>query len=363
MRGLCAALALVGLAGAGCGGVVDLDALEARHPALAGIASHRLGDVTPYLLPAGGQLVYFLCRWPDGARIPVDLPPDADDGERRDIQNVLRAWEAAGLGVHFGAAEPGRGIEIRYAEDQFPESPRAATAVADCRVDPAALEAPGGELLSAEIVFASIHLSRSGRDKVGRTVPWARDERVGALLHEMGHALGFQGHALRNSVMVASVDAVRAAGRRQMAGQPLRDDTLRALYALPSGVVLARAEIGAQRTAAVDRMLPLARRRGLRGPFAQVGDRAARIVWRDAHRTSYALTIWNPKEVLRRPGSLALYPEPRAADLLRRESGSRSPTSRSTTLSRCAAFASDGSSAAARSRCSRARCGSEGSFL
>jgi hypothetical protein len=309
------------LAVLGCGRVLDLEALEARHPELARIGTHQLADVTPYLLPARGQLVYFLCRWADGSVIPVDLPPDADEGERLDIEMVLRAWEGAGLGVRFGPPESGRGIEIRYTQDEFPEDwgTRAATAVADCGLDPAVFEAPSGPVLAAELVFVSIHLSRTGRDTVGREVPWSREESVGALLHEMGHALGFQGHAQRGSIMVASVDAVQRAGRGVIAGRPLRDETLRALYAVPSGTVLARAQLGPERTAAVDRMLPLARRRGLAGPFAQVGDRIARILWRDAYRASYALTIWNPRQVLRRPSSLALYPEPRAADLLRGE--------------------------------------------
>ena len=94
MRGMRGAL-VCGLLLLGCGRAFDVEELSARHPELATIRGHRLGDITPYLLPARGELVYFLCRWPDGAVIPVELPPDADDGERRDIRNVLRAWEGA----------------------------------------------------------------------------------------------------------------------------------------------------------------------------------------------------------------------------------------------------------------------------
>jgi hypothetical protein len=309
------------LASTACAPHLDLGALAARHPELAGIEGHRLADAMPYLLPARGELVYFLCRWPDGAVIPVEMPPDADEGERLDIENVLRAWEGVGLGVRFGPAEPGRGIEMRYTEDEFPEEwgERSATAVADCALDPAALEAPAGDVLPASLAFVSIHLSRTGRDRVGRRVPWSREERIGALLHEMGHALGFQGHAQRGSIMAASVDEARRAGRGLMAGGAFEDATLRALYAVPSGSVLGRTRVGVERTVSVDRMGPLARSRGLAGPYAQVGDRVARILWRDAHGVAFAVRLWDPRQALRHPASLALFPEPRAADLLREE--------------------------------------------
>jgi hypothetical protein len=302
----------------GCGRAFDLERLEARYPELTA-HPHRLGDITPYLLPARGELVYFLCRWPDGAEIPVSLPADADDGERADIERVLRAWEAAGLGIRFGPPQAGRGIQMVFAEDEFPEGwgPRAASAVADCGLDPEVLADPGGDVLAAQLVSASIHLARTGI-KLGRPVPYAREERIGALLHEMGHALGFQGHLQRgDGVMQASVEGVRKAGRSVMAGEPVEAAELQALYAVPTGSVLARFAVGPARTAAVDRLASLAPARGLAGPYAQVGDRVARILWRDALGAEYAATIWNLAEVLRSPGAVAVFPEPRAADLLR----------------------------------------------
>lgn len=313
------ALGLVLALALGCGRAFDVEALEASHPELAAL-SHRLGDTTPYLLPASGELVYFLCRWPDAAVIPVLLPPDADAAERIDIETVLEAWAAAGLGVRFGPPEPGRGMELVFAEDELPPGwgPRAATAVADCAVDPAVLADPAGDVIAARLVSASIHLSRKGRNAVGLEVAWSREERMGALLHEVGHALGFQGHVQRGaSVMTASVEEVRKSGRRLLAGEPIDDASLRALYAVPTGNVLARARVGPRRTAPVDRLLAIAQSRGFEGPFAQVGDRVARVLWRDALGAEYAATIWNLNEVLRRPAALALFPEPRAADLLR----------------------------------------------
>lgn len=320
MRAMGRGATLAALLVLGCAGPWQTDDLELRYPALESIRGHRLGDVTPYLLPARGELVYFLCRWPDGAEIPVTLPDGATDSERIDIERALRAWEGAGLGLRFGAAEPGRGIEMRFSAEEIPDArgARAATAVADCSLDASALGDPTVPVLDARISYASILLSRRGRDAVGREVAWSRPERLGALLHELGHALGFQGHLRRgDGVMAASVDRVRRAGQRLLDGEPFEDATLRALYALPSGVVVGRAQVGARRTDPVERMAALARHRGLVGPVVQVGDRAGRLVWYDEAGTSFALKIWNLDEVLRRPGALALFPEPRAADLLR----------------------------------------------
>jgi hypothetical protein len=223
-----------------------------------------------------------------------------------------------GLGVRFALDPPGPGLELRYADvtGRQPEAPRAATAVAECAVRSAAAgDAPA---LDAQLVSASVLLSRTGRDAIGRAVPWSRAERVGALLHELGHALGFQGHVRRGeSVMVRSTDHIMRAGRRLLDGEPLRAATLRALYAVPSGTVVRRTQVGRGRTRPADRLAVAARRAGLLGPYAQVGDRAARLLWRDARGDAYALTVWNLEEVLRQPKALALFPEPRAADLLR----------------------------------------------
>jgi len=301
-------------------GTWNVGALEERFPTLRAAKGHRLGDATPYLLPARGVLTLFLCRWPSGPPIPVSLPPDASSDERRMLETALRAWEGAGLGVRFAAgAAPGHGIEIRFAPapEAGTPTPRAAITIADCDVDPAALADPPPESVSAQLVFATVLLRREEHNVLGKTVAHTPEEMLGSALHELGHALGFQGHTQRgNTVMNISVDAVRRIGRRVLQGGRFEDEALRALYTVPSGVVVGRASLPATRTEPVDRMARIALRRDFTGPFVRVGDRAARLDWRDASGRVYPLLTLPVGEVLRDPESLRIRALGAAAELV-----------------------------------------------
>jgi hypothetical protein len=286
----------------------DADLLEERHPALGAISPHRLRDATPYLLPAGGSIAFFLCRWPTDAPISVSLPPDASEEERRGLESVMRAWEGAGLGVRFATgAPPGAGIEVRFIdpEEGATATSHAANTIADCAVEPEAVEDREASVLPARLVFASIFMWRGGFDMLGRPVPHSQAEFIGSALHEFGHALGFQGHAhLGRSIMVKEHDVVRRAGERLLAGKAFGDHTLRALYAVPSGTVIKRVPVAAHRTERVDRMTRIARDRGFTGPFVRVGDLDGRIAWRDRVGTDCALRIFDVRTVLRSPETL-----------------------------------------------------------
>ncbi len=306
-----AALCLGALA-LGCASEIDR-----RFPELAAIGGHRLGDAHPYLLPAGDALYEFLCRWSERRAVSVSLPPDATPDERVVLEAALTAWERAGLGLRFERRDgPPADVEMRFVGAE-PETrarrTRSGSTVVDCAVSPVALAGVERGALPARLVRAWVHLSRANLDFRGVAVPLSREELAGAALHELGHALGYQGHALRRStVMVAEFDEVRRAGAKLLAGARFDDPSLRALYALPSGALLRRSALSAENAQLARRVSAAARRAELRGPFAQVGDHSARLVWRDARGADYALVVVNLSRALRDPRELVLLPNANA---------------------------------------------------
>ncbi|MGI9591178.1 MAG: hypothetical protein ACR2P8_07410 [Myxococcota bacterium] len=303
-----AALAL--LLAVGCAGASsdpwDLARLEREHPALAAVPGHRLRDVRPYALAASGRLTFFLCRWPDGAKIPLAIAGDATPEERRAIERALAAWEGAGLGIAFARRERltrPEGVEIRVIDDLIAGG---ANTIADCAVGPAGLSRGDGAL-PARIAFASVHLARG-------------DPRLtGSALHELGHALGFQGHPRRgDTVMAPGVKAARLAGERVRAGELSGDPALSALYAVPSGTVLARRSLPPERTRPFDRLAANAGRAGWSGPFARVGDEEGRLFWRDARGDAIAFTLTGLTPARQDPRRLVLTPNARARRELER---------------------------------------------
>jgi hypothetical protein len=293
--------------------------LEAREPRLRALGAHRLGDTTPYLFPAQDELVMFLCRWETAEPIPVSLPPDASPEQVRALEAALHAWESAGFGVRFArGAPPGVGIELRIVAEPASGAGevRGATTVADCAVEPA--EGARSSTLAARLVFASIHLRATSANPIGRQVALSPEDLAGAALHELGHALGFQGHVRRGeSAMRYQVDAIRRAGRRVLAGEPWEDPTLRALYSVASGVVLKRSPLPPGHTDPVDRLLAETSSGALTGPIARIGDLEGQILFRDREGAAYAVWLRGTQAALTgRPQDLVLLPGPRARQRL-----------------------------------------------
>jgi len=292
----------------------DTAPLAGAHPALAGLEAHRLGDTTPYVIAARGELVLFLCRWSADRPVPVSLPADVTDEERDAVQSALRAWQQV-LPLEFEPGElDGYGIEIRFVDFEEGGGPiGAGDTVADCDVS----MAPGAAL-PAELVFASIHLRRAALDFRGNEIPHDEGELYGSALHELGHALGYQGHAHAGAtVMVRSIDSVRRAGRRLARGESFGDETLRALYAVPSGTVVWRGAVPERRTADLDRIFDSAGHLGLAGPRARVGDVAARISWRSAGGAVVSFLVPDPEELLHDPETFGVLPSSATMRLLR----------------------------------------------
>lgn len=291
MRGRVTALAAAFVA---CGGPgFDLARLEADHPALRALAPHPLGASRPYALPLGAELTLFLCRWPTAAPIPVGFSEEAEPAQREALAAALRAWEGAGLGVRFAPEDGGGGIRVRVRDDLVTSQ---ANTVAECALDappgPGAREVPGARLVSA-----SIHVAKAD--------PHLRL----TLLHELGHALGFQGHAARGSTLMLAREAeVLERARRVTEASPLEDAGLRALYAVPSGAIVARIPLAPAQTLLADRIHAFAAERGLVGPFARMGDRSGLLWWADASGRRLALRIEGALGALRRREALRLSP-------------------------------------------------------
>ena len=250
--------------------------LEARYGGLGEVSGHRLSDVHPYVWPGGGELVAFLCRWPSSSRLRVALPGDAAPVELDLWRRALAAWEGAGPGLRFVPVAPDAPADVALSMAGA-EAGRAAQTAADCAVDVEAGADRARDTIAARLVAAHVRVSRATPDWRGHPQTLDQDELMGTMLHELGHALGFQGHARRGSVMVRDVEAVRRIGARVLAGEPFDDATLTALYRVDSGAVVRRRRLGAGETAIVDRIAALAPARDFAGPIVRVGDRAGWI--------------------------------------------------------------------------------------
>lgn len=282
---------------------------------------HRLDDIHAQPLARDGRVVLFLCRWSTEKPIPIALPLDSSDAEQRAIDDVLRAWENAGLGVRFVRVEGGRtSINLEWYDESVstPSGLDVGNTVTDCLVR----ENPGAEgaTLRAELVSATVRISRQSAPLWrGEARPLSPEELRGVLLHELGHALGFSGHAKRgDTVMVAEVEAIRRAGASLLAGEAFRDATLEALYKTPNGQVLRREAVEPWRTDRVDRMAALAERNDLAGPYLRTGETRSRVYWVTERGDEYGLVLVNLVETLRRPDRALVAPEARTRRALPR---------------------------------------------
>jgi len=263
---------------------------------------HRLAQMHPYVWAEDGVVWFLTCRWATGAEVGVGL---AGGGplEARALAAARGAWERESLDVSLvpaKAADAPIRIDIVETVDASDGAPGAGSTTADCALDP-------GEPPTARLVGARARIAREAPPtEGGGSAPrdprvLSDEERVGVFVHELGHLLGFQGHAVSGTVMASGREGARVAGGRVARGRALDDSTLSALYALPEGTVLARTEIAPVRTAELDRLGRLATERGWEGPRLRVGDRSARIFWRDADGAEFGFVLVNLEETLRLP--------------------------------------------------------------
>ena len=284
-------LVALALCAAGCADTSwDASTWAAARPELAGRDIGRLGDATPYLLPVHDELVFFWCRWPLDAPLRVSLPRDANQHERELIDKALRAWEKVVSGLRFEVVEGNAPIRLRFRET----GPEGARTAVDCEVEP---PFDGEGPLDARLVSAQIDLRRAERDPWGRPIDLAAHELVGSAAHELGHALGLQGHAQGGrSILVRETAEVRRAGERLQDDKELREPAMVALYSLQSGTVLERRRLAQGATAETDAIAERALAQGETRAQIRVGDRAAAVRWGPGPDLVYYLN--DPAEIL-----------------------------------------------------------------
>ncbi|MCH2170920.1 hypothetical protein MK489_09055 [Myxococcota bacterium] len=317
-----AGLLALGLGSFACASTLwDVEALpidRAERQALAGLDGQRLGDSTPYVFATLGDAVFFLCRWPSSEKIPLVLPGVSDPALAEAIEAAVDSVEKM-LPIEFDRREHlgEGGIEIRRLEPGEPGVSGVANTVANCRLDPKVGDE--GPRVDARLVDASIWLRVRAFDVAGRISTHSPAEVAGSLFHELGHALGFQGHVrLGRSVMVRSVDHVRRIGRRLLEGKTVDAPSLKALYAVPSGTVVARRQVGDEATRWFDAMSALVLRKRLRGPMIRVGDHVARVNWMDANGGSYPVFLHDVAAVMEGSRGFELDPARRTRALVAR---------------------------------------------
>ena len=284
-------LLALALCAAGCNATNwDATTWAASRPELAGRDIGRLGDATPYLLPVHDELLFFWCSWPLDGPLRVSLPRDANQYERELIEKALHAWEKVVTGLRFEVVEGNAPIRLRFRES----GPEGARTAVDCEVEPP-FDGPGP--LDARLVSAQIDLRRAERDPWGRPIELAANELVGSAAHELGHALGLQGHAQGGrSILVRETAEVRRQGERIQKDEELREPAMAALYSLQTGTLLERRKLAQGATAQTDAIAERGLAQGATRVSIRVGDRAAAVRWGPGPDLVYYLN--DPSEIL-----------------------------------------------------------------
>ena len=261
----------------------------------------------PYVWARAGRVELSSCRWLLDAPIGVTLVGDVAAEEQRAFEAAVDALHGVVPALHLLPVAAGAAsISVRFVDEPVPRadgSLGASRSVVDCRLDVAGAR--------AALVAAQLEIARHGapgfRDRERVLTP---EERTGLLLHELGHALGVPGDSQdEDDLLAGDWDALRRAGVRALAGEPVASPALVALYARPAGELLRSAAVDAWRTLDLDRLARLAAERRLDGPFLRATDASGRIFWRDARGREWGFLVVSLAELAADPGKLLLLPE------------------------------------------------------
>lgn len=300
----------------------DIDALEATQPSIAGLEGHRLGDMLPFPALDGDRIVLVACRFAveqlvrvrgGGPQWPASWGQAAVHALDRSVDGVELVLEGAGGWV----APTPPNIEILIIDAVAGAGPRGlGDTLCECDVSPTVSQAGGtSRAYRGVLTGAEIRMRRAQLDIMDQLRDASAEEWVGALMHELAHALGFAGHvAVGDSILVRDETRIRAAGRRALIGEAVPDQTLEALYRLPLGQLLGTRRVKADDVAWLQAIRELRRERSAEGrssmgTFSSVGDHEARIVWRYADGSQLGIRFPHWRNELRSGVAITLRPD------------------------------------------------------
>lgn len=311
----------------------DGEAVVRANPAIAAIEGQRLGDMVPFpalmlgaepSTPARVELV--ACRFASGSRVRVGASGPGWSEELGDRALAALAKPAADFDLQLeravvdareGAAPE---IEIVAHEGEGADAPAGlGDTLVECDVDRASPAAPARGV----VIRAEIRMRRSAYDEALRLRRADDAAWTGALLHELGHALGFSGHvATGASLLVRDESILRGLGRSALRGHPIETPSLEALYRLAPGQSLGERALSPLGAEWIEALLSIDRRRRAEGLervalVASVGDREARIAFRYADGSALVLRFPGYAEGIRRGGALLAVPDRATLETLR----------------------------------------------
>lgn len=307
----------------------DSEALLRGAPGLAAQGDHRLGDMVPFpALAIGGEdgeasvgVELVACRFAPGSTVRVEAsgPGWAEELGGRALAALAEPLAPLGLTLERAAAPPAEIVILAYEglEADAPEG------LGDTLVECDVSRAGPGEAVRGVVNRAEIRMRRSGYDEAGRLRRAEDAAWIGALLHELGHALGFSGHvATGRSLLVRDQGILRDLGREVLRGDAIADPTLAALHRLAPGMSLGERPLSPLGLKWAEAILALDRRRAAAGNprvalVASAGDREARLGFRYADGTRLVLRFPRWAEGIRRGGPVLAVPDRASLDAIR----------------------------------------------
>lgn len=321
-RGLGAALSWMTLSCVPPQGGWDIKALMATEPSIVALAGHRLGDMLPFPALDGDRIALVACRFASGQHVRVRA--GGSQWPARWGQAAVRALNHSVGGVELifeseaeRVPQTAPDIEIVMIEAIGGEGPEGlGDTLSECDVSPAVSATPAASRAYRGLqTRAQIRMRRARLDVTNQLRDASAEEWVGALMHELAHALGFVGHvSVGHSILVRDETRIRAAGRLALVGEAAPGPTLEALYRLRPGQRLGTRRVKTKDVLWLHAIQKLDREQfamgwSSTGIFSSVGDREARIIWRYSDGRQLGVRFPHWRRELRSGAAITLRPD------------------------------------------------------